>query len=92
MSKIQAIEHAIDDVKSQEAPNIDATAKKWGVVESTLRRRYKGQTASRSKGQSRSNMLLINAQKEVLIKYINKFSNRNLHPIIQTVENLAGRL
>ena len=92
MSKNQAIEHAINDLKSQKAPNIDATAKKWGVVESTLRRRYKGKTVSRSEGQSRSNMLLTNAQEDVLIEHINKLSARNLHPTIQTVENLAREI
>ena len=92
MSKNQAIEHAINDLKSQKAPNIDATAKKWGVVESTLQRRYKGKIVSRSKGQFRSNMLLTNVQENILIEHINKFSARNLHPIIQTVENLAREI
>ena len=92
MSKNQAIEHAINDLRSQNAPNIDATAKKWGVTESTLRRRYKGQTVSRGEGQSKSNMLLTNAQEEVLIEHINKLSARNLHPTIQTVENLAREI
>ena len=89
MSKNQAIEHAINDLRSQNTPNIDATAKKWDVTESTLQRRYKGQTVSRGEGQSKSNMLLTNTQKKVLIEHINKLSARNLHPTMQTVENLA---
>ena len=92
MSKNQAIEHAINDLKSQKTLNIDATAKKWGVVESTLRRRYKSKIVSCSEGQSKSNMLLTNAQKDVFIKHINKFSARNLHPIIQTVENFIRKI
>ena len=92
MSKNQAIEHAINDLKSQKTPKIDATAKKWGVVESTLQRHYKNKTVSRSEGQSKSNMLFTNAQKNVFIKYINKFSTRNLHPTIQTVENLVREI
>ena len=92
MSKNQAIEHAINDLKSQKAPNIDATAKKWGVVESTLRRHYKSKTVSCSEGQSRSNMLLTNAQEDVFIEHINKFSTRNLHPTIQMVKNLARKI
>ena len=36
MSKNQAIEHAINDLRLQNTPNIDATAKKWNVIESML--------------------------------------------------------
>ena len=61
MTKNEAIEQAIDDLKSQEAPNIDATARKWGVVESTLRRRYKGESVFYSEPCFRSIMLFTNA-------------------------------
>ena len=89
MTKNEAIEQAIDDLKSQEAPNIDATARKWGVVESTLRRRYKGESVSYSEARSRSTMLLTNTQESFIIEYINKLSARNMHPTPQMLENLV---
>ena len=36
MTKNKAIEQAIDDLKSQKTPNIDANARKWSVVKFTL--------------------------------------------------------
>ena len=92
MSKNQAIEHAINDLKSQKTPNINATAKKWDVIESTLRCHYKSKTVSCSKSQFKNNMLFTNAQEDIFIKHINKFSVCNLHPIIQTVKNFAKKI
>ena len=40
------IELAIADLNQQEIPNIMGTAKKFNLVESTLRRRWKGKTLS----------------------------------------------
>ena len=92
MSKNEAIQIAIDDLKLQKVPNFAATAKNYNIVRSTLQRRFEGKTVSRNESQSRSNMLLTNAQEEVLIEHINKLSARNLHPTIQTVENLAREI
>ena len=89
MSNNEAILDAIDDLKLQKIPNFAATAKKYNIVRSTLQRRFEGQTVSRSEAQSRSNMLLTNAQESVLIEYINKLSARNMHPTPQMVENLV---
>jgi hypothetical protein len=41
------IELAIDDLKSQKSPLINATARKYGVDPSTLSRRWRGKTVSR---------------------------------------------
>ena len=92
MSKNEAIQIAIDDLKLQKVPNFAATAKNYNIVRSTLQRRFEGKTVSRNESQSRSNMLLTNAQEEVLIEHINKLSVYNLHPTIQTVENLAREI
>lgn len=89
MAHNQAISDAIADLESQESPNISATALKWGIVESTLRRRWKGQTVSYSTARSQSSMLLTHAQESVLIDHINKLSDRGLHPTPQMVENLV---
>lgn len=84
-----AIEQAINDLKSQEAPNFRATAEKYNVVHSTLLRRFKGQTVSHDEARSRSSQLLTDAQEFVLIEYINKLPTRGLHPTPQILENLV---
>ena len=45
-TKNASIVLAIADLKCQMKPNISSTAKKYGLVESTLRRRFKGETLS----------------------------------------------
>ena len=40
------IELAIADLNQQDKPNLMGTAKRFNLVESTLRRRWKGQTVS----------------------------------------------
>jgi hypothetical protein len=85
----QAILKAIDELKSQETPNIAETARKYGLAKNTLWRRYNGHTVSNSEARSRSNKVLTNAQEGVLIEHINKLSARNMHPTPQMVENLV---
>ena len=85
----QAILNAIDDLNSQEIPNLAATAKKYDIVRSTLQRRFEGQTVTYAEARSRSTMLLTNAQESVLIEHINKLSTRNMHPTPQMLENLV---
>ena len=87
-----AILEAIDDLQSQEAPNINATARKHNVVESTLRRRYNRQTTSHRNAHSENLQLLTDAQEEVLIEYINKLSTRGMHPTPQILDNLVTEI
>ena len=89
MANNEAIEQAIDDLNSQEAPNIRETARKYNVIHSTLLRRFKGQTVSYDEAQSRTAILLTTAQESVLIEHINKLSARGLHLIPQLLENLV---
>ena len=53
MANNEAIEQAISDLNAQEAPNVRATAKKYDLIPSTLMRRFKQETVSRSEGQSK---------------------------------------
>ena len=89
MANNEAILEAIDDLRSQEVPNVRATARKYEIVQSTLQRRFNHQTVSRNEARSRSNMILTNAQESTLIEYINKLSARGLHPTPQMLENLV---
>ena len=64
------IEEAIADLKSQEHPNITATAKKHGCNQTTLSKRYNGIQGFRQAGYNLQ-CLLTPVQLKALIKYIN---------------------
>ena len=85
----EAISKAIDDLSSQEVPNVNATAKKYNIIQSTLQRRFTAKTTSRHEGCSKSLMLLTDAQESTLIKYLNKLSACGLHMTPQLLENLV---
>ena len=63
------IEAAIDDLKLQEHPNIAAT-RKFEVNRSTLLRRYKSVTSSRSNRVENISLLSLQQSKS-LVSYIN---------------------
>ena len=88
----EAILKAIDDLNSQELPNVTSTARKYKIVPSTLQRRYNGQTTSHYDAHSRSLKLLTNVQESILVEHINKLSTRNMHPTPQILENLVTEL
>ena len=86
------IELAIADLKRQDKPNIMGTAKKYGLNESTLRRRYKGQNLSHRAATSEYRQRLTFTQEEVLIGQINRLTDRGLPPTSQIVKNLAEEM
>ena len=88
----EAILKAIDDLNSQEVPNINATAKKYNLVQFTLQRRYKCQTVSDTEFRSQSLQLLTNAQESVIVEHINKLSTRGIHPTPQILKNLVAEI
>ena len=92
MHKNDAILKAIDDLNSQEVPNVNATAKKYNIVQSTLQRHFKSQTVSYTEAQFKLTMLLTTAQKSTLIEHINELSVHNLHLILQLLENLIVKI
>ena len=51
-TKNAQIELAIADLNQQDKPNVLATAKKYALVESTLRRRWKGKSMSQEAASS----------------------------------------
>ena len=73
-------------------PNVAATARKYNIIQSTLQRRFKNKTIFHNEDQSKNNILFTNAQEGILIKYINKFSTRNIYLTIQTVENFIKKI
>ena len=84
-----SIELALESLTLQDAPSINATAKKFGVVESTLRRRWKGETVPRIEANSIHRQKLTNAQEASLIQTINRLTDRGIPPTGRIVRNLA---
>jgi hypothetical protein len=86
------MELALADLSRQEKPNFLGTAKKYGLVGSTLRRRYQGKTMSRGAANSEYRQNLTFTQEEVLISQINRLTDRGLSPTNQMVKNLAEEI
>ena len=89
MANNALIEQAIDDLISQDAPNVRETARKYDLVHSTLLRRYNGRTVSTAEALSQKRQLLTDTQEEVIIKYLNKLSDRGFHPTPQILKNVV---
>ena len=83
------IELAIADLNQQDQPNLRGTAKRFSLVESTLRRRWKGQTVSQKAAASKYKQRLTLAQEEALIQQINRLVDRGLPPTARIVRTLA---
>ena len=86
------IELAIAHLNRQDKPNIMGTANEYQLVESTLRRRFKGQCTSRQAATSQYRQNLTLAQEEVLIGQINRLTDRRLPPTSRIVRNLAEEI
>ena len=86
------IELAIADLKSQEVPKYAATARKYALEPSTLRRRFQHITTSKEAANSLYRQRLTFAQEEVLIGEINDLTERAIPPTSQMVRNLAEEI
>ena len=90
------IELVLADLKRQDEPNIRGTARKYQLIESTLRRRFQGKNLSRSAANSGYRQNLTFAQEQVLIGQINRMTDCRLPPTSRIVKNFAeeviGRL
>jgi Tc5 transposase DNA-binding domain len=83
---------AISDLESQDRTNFAATAKRWDLERTTLAKRYRGQTGTREDAASYTHRKLSDIQEAVLIKHINKLSDRGLPPTPQLVKNIAEEI
>jgi Tc5 transposase DNA-binding domain/DDE superfamily endonuclease len=88
------IDEAIEEIESLEPCetfSYMAIAKKYGVVRTTLMRRHKGITASRT--TRISNTQKLNPQQEAeLVKYIEGLTARRLQPTREMVRNFASAI
>ena len=91
-TKEAQMELAIADLDRQLKPNYARTAKEYGLVASTLRRRHQGLTMSKENAKSEYWQKLTNAQEEVLIERINWLTDRALPPTPTIVHNLAEEI
>ena len=86
------VELAIADLNQQPQPNIRATATRHGLVESTLRRRFRGQTLSIEAARSIYHQKLTLAQEEALIRQINQLTYEGMPPTSNIVRKLAEEM
>ena len=84
-----SLEAALENLTLQDVPNFKRTARIYGTVESTLRRRYKGQTVSRQEANSMYRQRLTDAQEDSLIRQINVLTDRGIPPTPSMVKNFA---
>ena len=87
-----SIELAIDDLNRQLKPNFHATAKKYGLITTTLMRRYNSITMSREAAKSEYWQTLTDVQEEVLIEWVNQLTDWAIPPTPQIVKNLVEEL
>jgi hypothetical protein len=89
MAETEDMIKALAALELCDLPNYSATAREFGVNRITLMRRHKGQTRPRADFLSESIQCLTNDQEEVLIKHINRMTERGMPPTSQIVKNLA---
>jgi hypothetical protein len=83
------ITEAIADLKTQDRPNIAATARKYRVARETLSKRFRGETSTNEDANSYVRQQLTATQEETLIAYINKLNDRGFPPTPQILKNIA---
>ena len=86
------LELALENLSIQDPPNVGKTAREYGVVESTLRRRWKGQTVSMEEASSLYKQRLTKPQEEALISQINALTDRGMPPTPSMVKNFAEEI
>ena len=87
-----SLEAALENLTLQDVPNFKRTARIYGTVESTLRRRYKRQTVSKQKTNSMYKQRLTDAQENSLIRQINVLTDREIPPTPSMIKNFAEEM
>ena len=83
---------ALADLAKQDKPNFMGTARKHGVNDTTLRRRFRGNQLSHHAAASEYRQCLTHAQEEALIGAINSLTDRGIPPTSRMVRNLAEEM
>ena len=82
------IEAALNDLRSQNPPQYDPTARKYGVDRSTLSHRHRGITGPKQNTRDSRSLLSIQQEKD-LVNYINWLTIRGTPPTNSMVKTLA---
>lgn len=85
-------EAALTSLNFQEALNILTTAKEFGVVESTLRRKFRDQTISIQQTKFDIHTRFSQPQERALINQINRLTDRGIPPTTRMVKNFAEEI
>jgi len=88
----QAMKAALAVIESQGVGKYREIAREHKLVHTTLIRRWKGQTRSRADFQSEVNQNLTNEQERLLVKQINRLTERHIPPTSQMVKNSAEEM
>ncbi|KAF1978839.1 hypothetical protein BU23DRAFT_411433, partial [Bimuria novae-zelandiae CBS 107.79] len=91
MDSIEAASTAIESREPGESFSYRKVAKDYSVVESTLRRRHQGLTASREDGYARQRNLSHEEEIE-LLHYIKTLTERGLPPTRQMIKSFASTI
>jgi transposase-like protein len=83
---------ALAAIESQGVAQYRKIAREHKLVHTTLLRRWKGQTRSRADFQSEVNQNLTNEQERLLVKQINRLTERHIPPTSQMVKNFAEEM
>ena len=86
------IKAALAEIELSEDPNYHEIARKFKLTHTTLLRHAKGLTRSRADFQSKINQNLNNAQKRILIKQINRLTDRGIPLTSKMVKNFAEEI
>ena len=89
---MKPIELALAALKSSDKPVYRRVAREFGLSETTLRRRHKGQQTSRAENASTNKKLLSTAQEPVLVRHIKDLSRRGMCLSPRVVRNLVEEL
>ena len=87
-----SLELAIADLENQDKPSYRATARKYGVNDVTLRRRFLGTQASPATTSSLYRQRLSVVQETALVAQINRLTDRGIPPTSQIVKNMAEEM
>ncbi len=83
---------ALEDLSKQSIPNFLGTSNKYNVNRTTLHRRFNGTQRSIQEYHSERVQCLINAQEDVVIGFINQFTERYILPTSQIMKNVAEEI
>ncbi|KAJ8058500.1 hypothetical protein OCU04_012687 [Sclerotinia nivalis] len=86
------MELALAQIKGVEHPKYTQIANFFKINRSTLSRRHRGKTTSRSTAYAETHQSLSKEQEEALIDQINKLTQRSMLPISCIVKNLAEEI